>query len=274
MRSAGAAFRGFVACGSLATAAGAFAAHPFVTDDAGTQGKGHWQLELIAEHTTNSATADLGAGIVRHESRESVFVPVLTYGLLDNLDIALGGAHVRGHAAEDGAPADETSGQGDSSLELKWRFYEADGLSLALKPGITLTTGDENKGLGTGKTSWGATLILAYEAGPWQLLANVAYQRANHALQADRDASRADLWRVSAGFGYALADEWRLVGEAGMRTNAARDDPFAPAATAQFAMIGVIYSPADRIDLDVGIRSGLNRAEPDTTFLAGATFRW
>jgi hypothetical protein len=122
--------------------------------------------------------------------------------------------------------------------------------------------------------SWGANLILSYETKPWTLLANLAYQRARYALAADEDANRADLWRVSAGFAYGLADTLRLVGEAGVRTNPAKDDPFAPPATGQFAMLGLIHSPTEKMDFDVGVRKGLNRAEPDTVVLAGATFRW
>lgn len=62
--------------------------------------------------------------------------------------------------------------------------------------------------------------------------------------------------------------------EAGVRTNAARDDPFLPGRNGHFAMLGLIYSPSDRIDLDVGIRKSLSRAEIDRALLIGATFRW
>ncbi|MDI6762198.1 MAG: transporter [Thermodesulfobacteriota bacterium] len=42
-------------------------------------------------------------------------------------------------------------GLSDFSFGLKWRFYEIEGFSFALKPGITLPTGNEKKGLGTGR---------------------------------------------------------------------------------------------------------------------------
>jgi hypothetical protein len=35
---------------------------------------------------------------------------------------------------------------------VKWRFYEKDGLSFAIKPGIILPTGEEDKGLGDGSS--------------------------------------------------------------------------------------------------------------------------
>jgi hypothetical protein len=59
-----------------------------------------------------------------------------------------------------------------------------------------------------------------------------------------------------------------------VRTNPARNDVFLPGSTGRFATLGAIYSPTDKIDLDVGLRKGLNNAEIDTTVLIGATFRW
>ena len=251
-----------------------WAAHPFLTDDAGTQGTGNWQIELLAQRNRHDQTADAGAGPVRQESRQTSFGPVLTYGLLDNLDIALGLNHVRTRTAENGVVTDEASGASDSSLELKWRFYERGDFSLALKPGLSLPTGGENRGLGTGRASWGVGFIATYEAGPWTFLGNVAYTRLRFKLPQDEAATREDLWRVSGGATYSLGENIKLAGELGVRTNEARDDPFQPGRNGQFAMLGMIYSPTRKIDLDIGLRKGLNSAETDTVLLAGATFRW
>ena len=62
------------------------------------------------------------------------------------------------------------SGMSDSTLDLKWRFYAEDDFSLALQPGLTLPTGNEDKGLGTGKTSWAIALLATYEAEAWIFL--------------------------------------------------------------------------------------------------------
>ena len=66
----------------------------------------------------------------------------------------------------------------------------------------------------------------------------------------------------------------KLVGEAGLRSNESRNDAFLPDSTSQFGMLGVIYSPTKKIDLDAGFRKTFNRAEFDKAFLLGATFRW
>ncbi|HZM47323.1 MAG TPA: transporter [Burkholderiales bacterium] len=250
------------------------AAHPFITDDAGTQGAGNWQLELLGERDRLDRVADPGSGPVQTSRRSTVLNPVLTRGLLENLDLALGLNYARYRTAEDGIVTVEASGMSDSTLELKWRFYERDGVSFALKPGIQLPTGDEDRGLGTGRASWGVNLIADYEAGPWALFGNVAYFRQRFRLQSDRDANREDLWRISGGATYQISEHFWIAGEMGARTNSARNDVFLPGGTGRFAMLGAIYSPTDKIDLDVGLRKRLNDAESTTTFLIGATFRW
>ena len=251
-----------------------WAAHPFITDDAGTQGPGNWQLELMAQRNRSSRTADAGAGPVQQSSRATLLNPVLTYGLRDTLDVALGFNHVSNRVTENGAVTEDASGKSDSTLEMKWRFYERDALSLALKPGITLPTGNENRGLGTGKTSWGVSLIADYEAEPWVWIANVAYFRARYKLPQDETDNRSDLWRLSGGAEYIVRKELRLVGELGIRTNEVRNDPFFPGGHSQYAMLGAIYSPTEKLDFDIGLRKGLNRAETDTVFMIGATLRW
>ena len=250
------------------------AAHPFITDDTGTQGTGNWQMELLGQRDRNDQTADPGGGPVQQRRKSTLFNPVLTYGLLETLDLALGLNYLRYSVSENGTVSAAADGASDSTLELKWRFYEQGPFSLALKPGVSVPTGDENRGLGTGRASWGVSLIADYEADPWVWLANVAYARARFKLPQDQADNRGDLWRVSGAAQYILRKELRAVGELGVRTNPARNDPFQPGRTGQFARLGVIYSPTEKIDLDVGLRKGLNRAESDTTVLVGATFRW
>lgn len=248
-----------------------WAAHPFLTDDAGTQGAGRWQLELMTQRDRHDA---LIAGPTQVRERSTLVNPVLTYGWHDTLDVALGASHLRTRVSENGAPVERAQGAGDATLELKWRFLERDGASLALKPGLVLPTGDEARGLGTGRVHGGATLIGALEAGRWAFFGNVAYTRVRYRLAQDAAENRRDLWRVSAGATWALGPQVKLAGEAGVRTNEPRGDPTRPGQRAAFAMVGLIWSPAETVDLDVGLRRGLDSAETDTVLLAGATLRW
>jgi hypothetical protein len=247
-----------------------WAGHPFITDDAGTQGAGSWQLELMAEQGRNDRTA----GSTQMRSRVELFNPVLTYGLSETVDVALGLNYIRNRISENGLTVLDVRGAADTSVEVKWKFFDAGGWSFAVKPGISLPTGDEARGLGTGRTSWGIDLIADYEAKPWAWFANLAYFHPRFASPQDAAASRDDLWRVSMGATWEFRENLWLAGELGARTNEVRDDPFFPGRQPQWAMLGLIFSPADKIDLDIGLRKGLNRAETHTVFLIGATFRW
>jgi hypothetical protein len=258
----------------LLTSALGWAGHPFITDDAGTQGAGNWQLELMGQYDRHQVIADPSGGPVQQRSRATLFNPVLTYGLRDTVDLAVGLNYLRMRVSENGAPVDEASGLSDTSLELKWRFYDADGLSFAVKPGVSLPTGNENRSLGLGRASWGIDLIADYDVKPWAWFANLAYFHPRFANPLDAARLRDDLWGVSAGTTYEVRDRFWLAAELGVRTNEARNDPFFPGGRAQYAMLGLIFSPGKKVDLDIGVRRGLNRAETDTVFLVGATFRW
>lgn len=263
-----------VSCCILHPSPFAWADHPFATDDSGTQGAGNWKIELMSQHDRHDSAADAGAGLPAWQTRSTLLNPVLTYGLRDDLDLALGLNHLRNRAREDGVPVGEASGNSDSSIEMKWRFYERDGLSLAVKPGLSLPTGDENRGLGAGRLSWAVTLIGTLEGERCAWFGNIAYNRARYSLAQDAADNRAHLWRVSWGAMFEVREGFRLAGELGARANSARADPLLPGRHARFAMLGAIWSPSKRLDLDAGVRKALNRAEPDTVLLAGATLRW
>lgn len=252
----------------------AWAAPPYITDDTGTQGTGNWQLELIGEHVRHDRSTTVGGAAVEQRREVTSFSPVLTFGVAETVDIALGLSRLRQRVTENGVEVESVSGAGDAALELKWRFYESNGLSLALKPGVILPTGDENRGLGTGKLSFAINAILTYEAKPWVWLANIAHVHARYTLPQDDNENHSHLWRASGGAGYYLRDDLRLVGELGVRTNPAKDDPFLPGSNGHFAMLGMIYSPTDKIDLAIGFRGALSSGETDKAVTAGATFRW
>lgn len=126
----------------LAAAGPALAAHPLITDDTGTQGKGRFQLELNGEVSRDKETLD---GVnTREDAGEAA--AVFSIGTTDNVDIVVSLPWVWSRLKEVGALVADEAGPGDVGLEVKWRFLARGGFSLALKPGITLPTGDEEKG--------------------------------------------------------------------------------------------------------------------------------
>jgi len=228
---------------AIATVPGARAAHPLITEDTGTQGKGRWQLEAFGEEGRERAT----------RARLKEYGAVLSYGIAETADLQVGLPWI----------ASGADGIGDASLDLKWRFFEKDVLSLGLKPGITLPTGDEGAGRGTGRMTWGTLFILSYKPGPLALHAHAGYRRNQNKL-----GERESLRQLAGAATYRIGDV-RLVGELARETN-----PVPGGATARYATIGAIWTLTRDFDLDIGWRTGRGGAALDDAFLLGATWRW
>ncbi|MBZ0158039.1 MAG: transporter [Alphaproteobacteria bacterium] len=242
---------------ALLVCTNAYAAHPLITDDTGTQGKGKTQFEFIAEYEHDSEDG------VSSNSLTAPTLPVISYGLTDTMDLVLGISYLSVRTKEDGETSRE-KGISDTSLEVKWRFYEKDGLSFALKPGITLPTGDEDKGLGAGRVTYGVFLIGTKEMKPWAVHVNAGYLRNENKVE-----ERKDLWHASLAAEVAVLKDLRAVANIGVERN---PDPALSTAPA-FILGGLIYSLSENIDLDAGIKGGLNRPEADYAVLAGITVR-
>jgi hypothetical protein len=252
--------------GVFTGAGAAFAAHPLITDDTGTQGRGNYQVEVNGEYGVDNETA--GGVTVRETAYETAVT--LSVGVSENADAVIGIPHQGFTVKEDGATIGQESGLSDLSLEYKYRFYDKDGLSLAIKPGLSLPTGDEEKGLGNGKTSYSAYLISTKEAEPWVFHFNVGYAWNEYKLQADKDASRKDIWHLSLASQVEVVEDLTVVVNVGMETNADKTSDTDPA----FALGGVIYSLSENVDIDAGVKAGLNDAETDLTVLAGIAVRF
>lgn len=251
---------GFMA--AITTAGTAFAAHPLITDDTGTQGKGKAQLEFIGEYGIDKEEG------VTEKSFEAPTVPFLSYGLSDTIDLVLGLPYALVKVEDAGTTA-AVRGCTDMSIELKASVYEKGGLSFAVKPGISLPTGDEKKGLGNGKSSYSAYFITTKEVEPWTFHINVGYIRNEYKLQADEDANRKDVWHVSLASQIKAAKNLNLVANIGMERNPEKTSDIHPA----FILGGLIYAVSENLDIDLGVKAGLNMTETDYSILSGITWR-
>lgn len=100
---------------------------PLITDDPGTPGDGHWEINLgfSTEKRPGSRLSEL---------------PLLdlNYGIGDSLQLKYEVPYLR--LTEDGAPSE--SGLGNSAFGVKWRFYDAGEKSLlAMQLTATGTSG-------------------------------------------------------------------------------------------------------------------------------------
>jgi hypothetical protein len=244
----------FVACPS-------WAAHPLITDDTGTQGKGKFQLELTGQYDSDN---DDSEGVsVKASGTEAA--AALSYGIVDNVDLVLSLPYLWGKEKEEDVTVYDENGIGDAALEVKWRLFEKEGFSLALKPGISFPTGDDDKGLGTGKIGGQIFLIATEEIGSWAFHGNLGYIRNEN----DADELK-DIWHASIAAQYEVIKDLNLVANIGMERNPddeADDDPV-------FIIGGLIYSISENLDVDLGVKCGLTDSETDISALAGVAFRF
>jgi hypothetical protein len=238
----------------------AWASHPLITDDTGTQGTGKFQIEAMGSWDTDQKN-EAGAGI-REVNFFAVFV--LTAGISETLDLAVGVPYAWTETREAGTVTKE-NGFSDTALEVKWRFYDKQKFSLAIKPGILLPTGDADKGLGTNHVGYSAFLISTVDTEPWSFDANLGYL-----YLPNSSGDRTNIWRGSLASRFEIAERWKIVGEIGAVRNTDSTDSSYPA----FAQIGLIFSPKESLDLSAGFLFGLHDADVNQSIRAGATIRF
>lgn len=239
----------------------AWSAHPLITDDTGTQGKGRFQLELNGQYDRDKEI-ETGAPV---ESTAWQAGATLSYGIVESADLVLNLPYVSAEVEKNGISVYDEDGISDVSLEVKWRFYETGGLSFALKPGIILPTGDEKKELGAGRVGYHLFLIGSKEYEPWAFHVNLGYIRNNNVFD-----EKENIWHASIASMYEAVRGLNLVANVGIESNpdqAADNDP-------AFAVLGAIYAVNEDFDIDAGIKFGLTSSETDMSLMAGIAVRF
>jgi len=243
-----------------------YAAHPLITDDTGTQGKGKFLVELNGQASYDRMDSVDDTGAKREvKSRETELKANFTYGVMENVDVILGVPYQWKRVEESNITTSDVHGIADMSLELKWRFYEKDGLSVALKPGLTIPTGDKGKDLGTGRATVLLFFIATKEFNPLTFHCNLGYKRNENQRE-----QREDIWHASLAGEYKVIQNLKLVANIGAERNTDPSSNTHPA----FLLGGVIYSIRENLDLDFGIKIGLNETEKDVAFLGGIALRF
>ncbi len=253
---------------TLLWSAPAFAAHPLVTDDTGTQERGKFQMELNEE---SSRDEESEAGITKKETG-GIITAVLTYGIVDNVDVIIGFPWQWSTQKEDGNMISNDKGIGDTSVDVKWRFFECKSheLNFALKPGLTIPTGYAVKGFGNGKISGGMMLIATKQWEYGAVHCNVGYTHNSYGKFHDNETLKQDIWHASLATEIKMTDKLRSVADTGIDTKNEKTSDTNPV----YILGGLIYSISENFDLDVGVKAGMNHTERDRTVLAGLTARF
>ncbi len=236
----------------------AFAAHPLITDDAGTQGAGKYQFELNYEYDHDDSD-----GVV---TKENLIQTAMTCGVMDTMDVVVTLPY-QFLSTESGGTTVSENGISDTAIDVKWRFFEKEGLALALKPGIKLPTGDDQRGLGSGRMGYQMYFIATQEMKPLTFHFNLGYMRNENSDVVDE---RKDLWHVSLASEMPLASWVKAVMNVGIEKNPDKNSETDPA----FILGGLIFPVTEYLDLDVGVKGGLTSTENDYSLLTGLTLRF
>ena len=232
-------------CGILIGDGGdAVAGHPFGTEDAGTQGKGNVEVEFNLERQHGNdgrKTTSLGN--------------LFTMGIAPKIDLAVGYAYDFAKA-EDGT---KSRGMGPVEATLKMALIDGKDRipTLGIKAGVSLPAaeGDQVAAL--------ATAIAEWSLDPLTLFANVGVDAGTRLAG---NAERTTSMRASLAGSYEIRKEWYLLSELLWKK---QTSPSA-SATSEW-MIGTNREITKTLNVNGGIRWGLNGESPHVTYLLGFT---
>lgn len=229
----------------------ASAFHPMATEDTGFVGRDIIQAEVGFDHTEDTDAADYFSNTVS---------ATFTYGLWDKLDILLS-------APWQGWDSDGLSGSGlgDVALEAKFWVAERVGWDLALKPGFSLPAGDDAKGLGAGEGQVWIYGIAGKSEGPRRYYLNAGYKYNRNSSNEEKN-----IFSASALGALEVLPKVLLAAELAAETNPDRSAASHPLSI----LLGGVWTPTPSLDLDAGVRMGLNDAADELSLILGATIRF
>lgn len=227
----------------------AFAGHPMLSEDSGTQGTGNAELEFGFDWSRD------------HGNRAFLFQPQLSYGTSPTLDLIVQPSWL----SVENSTNEQEHGFGDTNLDMKWRFYGAAPLSFALRAGFDLPTNQNDLGLPHDNVSPHALLAATFDAAPYSFDANVGYT-----FGPKSTGLRTDLYHVSLAASFAFNEQVMLIVDTAADSN---PDP-RNASWPVVALAGIIYTVAPGFDIDAGYRAALNSAAIEKQWLFGMTYRW
>lgn len=169
---------------------------PMITDDPGTPGNGHWEINVAWTDQRTPGSTLLG-------------LPLLdaNYGVGDRIQLNYQGSW--NVLRNDGDP--EQSGMSDSQLAVKWRYYDAGetGLQLSTYPRLTfLNPGSDSDRRGTAGPD--TTFLLPFEA-----LRNFGFLSVNAEFGRTFSAQAEDRgWLAGLCVGREVRKGWELDAEA------------------------------------------------------------
>ncbi|WP_246152984.1 transporter [Oryzomonas rubra] len=250
-------------------AAPSFAGPPLVTDDTGTVLPGRAEVEFNGGYAYDKESEN---GVA---TRSEVFdgEMKINTGITKDLGVSLTVPYLFSERVrEDGQLAGTSDGFGDIALELKYRFFERDGLSLAVKPTILLPTGKYRAGLSDGRWGFGGALIATKEfaEGKYLLHANLGYEHHSFRTDIQRDENRSDLWSGSLAAEVQVMKGLTLMTDFGVATTRERST----SELCSYGLVGARYEVSPFLDVNAGVKVGLTQPEDDLALLYGVVLKF
>lgn len=237
---------------------------PLITDDTGTQGSGHHQLEFATSRDRASSNDDT----TKTYNGNGVY----TYGLTETLDVFASTSYASIHTRSTDR---RVSGLKNTTVGAKWRFFESEetGTSLALRPelSIPVSAQHEQRGLGSGKVSGNLNLILTQEVPFGAVHANAVVGRDRFRNQNEHPENRTK--RFSLAPVWEVNEQWTLALDLG--TEFARAN--SQTTRTRFFELGTVYSLNKDLDLAIGAIRKTDNARPKVTthtLTTGVTWRF
>lgn len=240
-----------------------------VTDGAEPVAAKHVEVELNGSYLNDRS--DNGGVMTKTNSTGGDLT--ITAGITKSLDGTVVVPYTfSGRDTVDTVDTVRTEGFNDITITCKYKFFEADGVKLAIKPGLILPTGKSSAGLSDGKFGYTAALLATREfnKGTVLLHANAGYQRHNYKDDAVMVATRQDLFTFSIACEAEIAAGMKLAADTGLATNSDRAGTTPPA----YALIGVKYELTRMLEGYAGVKFGLTGPEADVTALFGAVLKF
>lgn len=98
---------------------------------------------------------------------------------------------------------------------------------------------------------------------------NAGYIRNEYKLKSDVDANKNDIWHFSCAGQLEIVKNFKIAADIGVERNSDKSSNIHPA----YILGGFICSVIPNLDIDFGIKAGLNKPATDYSILAGSTFR-
>lgn len=235
----------------------ASAGFPLSTEDTGTMGLGRAKIEITSERNEEEVAGS--------QSVSAANEIAIIYGLKESLNVLLALPYKIESAQDAGGNSSQVQGVGDIKFAIKWRYFEQDTLSLALKAVVTTPSSEDKEQLGAGKSTQSIDAVVGYQMESWEFSFNAGY-KLNNNTRNQREA----LGRLSAAVEHSMAERWKVMADIGAASNTSMNAKDFPT----FVGAGLSYSLLKDVSLDAGVKRRFTEAATDITWIAGMNMRF